>query len=126
MAFKYFAEKHVDYAVVEVGLGGRLDCTNIVTPILSIITNISKDHTQFLGETLPQIAAEKAGIIKPNTPVVIGEAIPETRHVFEHKAIETHSKIILQKTLAKLSRLINLRVVVSPIKRLTMASLRVL
>ena len=57
-------------------------------------TNISKDHTQFLGETLPQIAAEKAGIIKPNTPVVIGEAIPETRHVFEHKAIETHSKII--------------------------------
>ena len=94
MAFRYFAEKHVDYAIVEVGLGGRLDCTNIVTPILSIITNISKDHTQFLGETLPQIAAEKAGIIKPNTPVVIGEAIPETRHVFEYKAIETHSKII--------------------------------
>ena len=94
MAFDYFSHEKVDVAVVEVGLGGRLDCTNIVTPILSIITNISKDHTQFLGETLPQIAAEKAGIIKPNTPVVIGEAIPETRHVFEHKAIETHSKII--------------------------------
>ena len=64
MAFKYFAEQQVDYAVVEVGLGGRLDCTNIITPVLSVITNISLDHTQFLGDTLAQIAAEKAGIIK--------------------------------------------------------------
>ena len=73
MAFKYFAEQKVDYAVIEVGLGGRLDCTNIITPVLSVITNISFDHTQFLGNTLAEIAAEKAGIIKPDVPVVIGE-----------------------------------------------------
>ncbi len=73
MALKYFAEQEVDYAVIEVGLGGRLDCTNIITPILSIITNISFDHTQFLGNTLAEIAGEKAGIIKPGVPVVIGE-----------------------------------------------------
>ena len=72
LAFKYFAEKKVDIAVIEVGLGGRLDCTNIITPILSVITNISLDHTQFLGDTLQKIAGEKAGIIKPNVPVVIG------------------------------------------------------
>ncbi len=83
MAFKYFAEQKVDYAVIEVGLGGRLDCTNIITPVLSVITNISFDHTQFLGNTLAEIAGEKAGIIKPDVPVVIGEYIEETRPVFE-------------------------------------------
>lgn len=81
MAFKYFAEQKVDYAVIEVGLGGRLDCTNIITPVLSVITNISFDHTQFLGNTLAEIAGEKAGIIKPYVPVVIGEYIEETRPV---------------------------------------------
>lgn len=86
MALEYFAEQKVDYAVIEVGLGGRLDCTNIITPILSIITNISFDHTQFLGNTLAEIAGEKAGIIKPGVPVVIGEYLPETRPVFENKA----------------------------------------
>lgn len=86
LAFKYFAEQQVDIAVIEVGLGGRLDCTNIIHPILSIITNISLDHTQFLGDTLAKIAGEKAGIIKPHTPVVIGETVAETRPVFDQKA----------------------------------------
>lgn len=94
MAFKYFAEQEVDIAVIEVGLGGRLDCTNIITPLLSIITNISMDHTQFLGNTLAEIAGEKAGIIKPHVPVVIGEDIPETRPVFKKKAQEKESPII--------------------------------
>ncbi len=93
LAFKYFAEQHVDIAVIEVGLGGRLDCTNIITPILSIITNISLDHTQFLGNTLAKIAGEKAGIIKPGVPVVIGETTPETRPVFLQKAAEEHAPI---------------------------------
>ncbi len=83
MAFDHFARQKVDVAVVEVGLGGRLDSTNILTPLLSIITNISKDHTQFLGETLPEIAREKAGIIKPRVPVVVGESNPLTDSVFE-------------------------------------------
>jgi dihydrofolate synthase/folylpolyglutamate synthase len=90
MAFKYFAEMDVDIAVIEVGLGGRLDCTNIITPILSVITNIGMDHTQFLGSSLEQIAFEKAGIIKPGVPVVIGETTPETRAVFD--AISTEVK----------------------------------
>ena len=94
MAFKYFAEQKVDYAVIEVGLGGRLDCTNIITPVLSVITNISFDHTQFLGNTLAEIAGEKAGIIKPDVPVVIGEYIEETRPVFEKVAGERHSPIL--------------------------------
>lgn len=93
LAFKYFAESKVDVAVIEVGLGGRLDCTNIITPVLSIITNISLDHTQFLGHTLAEIAAEKAGIIKQNIPVVIGETTPETRPVFERKAQEVGAPI---------------------------------
>ena len=92
MAFQYFAEKHVDVAVVEVGMGGRLDSTNIVNPDLSIITNIGWDHTQFLGDTLQAIAGEKAGIIKDKVPVVIGETQPETEPVFmavakEHNAL---------------------------------------
>lgn len=86
MAFDYFRSCKVDYAVIEVGLGGRLDSTNIITPILSVITNISFDHTQFLGNTLPQIAAEKAGIIKPGIPVVIGEDSPEIHDTFVKKA----------------------------------------
>lgn len=94
MALKYFAEQKVDYAVIEVGLGGRLDCTNIITPILSITTNISFDHTQFLGNTLAEIAGEKAGIIKPGVPVVIGEYLPETRTVFEKKAKSENAPIL--------------------------------
>ncbi len=94
LAFKYFRERRVDIAVVEVGLGGRLDCTNIIEPLLSVITNISFDHTQFLGDTLAKIAGEKAGIIKRHTPVVIGEATEETRPVFEAKAREMDAPII--------------------------------
>lgn len=86
LAFQYFAEEKVDVAVIEVGLGGRLDCTNIIMPDLSVITNISFDHTQFLGNTLHDIATEKAGIIKANTPVVIGETQPETAPVFKERA----------------------------------------
>lgn len=94
MAFKYFEDMKVDIAVIETGLGGRLDCTNIINPILSIITNISYDHTQFLGNTLDKIAAEKAGIIKDDVPVIIGNADEETKSVFLSKALETHSEII--------------------------------
>ena len=83
----------VDIAVIESGLGGRLDCTNIITPMISVITNISFDHTQFLGNTLAQIAGEKAGIIKEDVPVVIGNATAETRTVFEKKAYEMRSEI---------------------------------
>lgn len=86
LAFLYFAEQKVDIAVIEVGLGGRLDCTNIISPLLGIITNISFDHTQFLGDTLAKIAGEKAGIIKHGVPIVIGESVDETRPVFEAKA----------------------------------------
>ncbi len=88
LALLYFAEQHVDIAVIEVGMGGRLDCTNIIRPILSIITNISLDHTQFLGATLPLIAREKAGIIKAGVPCLIGEDHPATRPVFEQVARE--------------------------------------
>ena len=93
LAFKYFAESGIDIAVVEVGLGGRLDCTNIISPALSVITNISFDHTQFLGNTLAQIASEKAGIIKPDVPVVIGESLEDTRPVFIAKAREMSAPI---------------------------------
>lgn len=94
MAFKYFAEEHVDVAVIEVGLGGRVDCTNIIKPELSIITNISFDHQQFLGNTLTEIAGEKAGIIKRDIPVIIGETVPETRLVFKEKAKTVDTRII--------------------------------
>lgn len=93
MAFRYFADEKVDVAVIEVGLGGRLDCTNIIRPDLCIITNISLDHTQFLGSTLAQIAGEKAGIIKSGIPVVIGETTPETKPVFLQKAQEVGAPI---------------------------------
>ena len=88
LAFWYFAEQKVDIAVIEVGLGGRLDSTNILTPLLSVITNIGIDHTEFLGNTLAEIAAEKAGIIKQHTPCVIGETHPETQPVFLNRARE--------------------------------------
>ena len=83
MAFKYFSDSDIDIAIVEVGLGGRLDSTNIITPLVSVITNVSLDHTQILGSTVEQIAAEKGGIIKDAVPVVIGEAQPAVRLVFE-------------------------------------------
>ena len=95
LAFLYFKEEKVDVAVIEVGLGGRLDCTNIISPDLSVITNISKDHVQFLGDTPTQIAKEKAGIIKPETPVVIGETNNniEVRNVFITKSKEVGTSI---------------------------------
>ncbi|MCD4793359.1 MAG: bifunctional folylpolyglutamate synthase/dihydrofolate synthase [Bacteroidales bacterium] len=93
MAFDHFAENKVDFAIIEVGLGGRLDSTNIITPILSVITNISIDHTQFLGNTTEEIAQEKAGIIKPNIPVVIGEKDEKTSDIFIKKAKKNDSDI---------------------------------
>lgn len=93
MAFDYFAKEKVDIAIIEVGLGGRLDSTNVINPELSIITNISLDHVSMLGNTLAEIAVEKAGIIKPNTPVVIGETQPETKDVFMKKAQECNAPI---------------------------------
>jgi dihydrofolate synthase/folylpolyglutamate synthase len=86
MAFTYFAEERVDFAVVEVGMGGRLDSTNVVTPAVSVITNIEREHTEFLGNTLEQIAREKAGIIKPGIPVVTGITQPEVIKIIESEA----------------------------------------
>ena len=94
MAFDWFAREAVDAAVIEVGLGGRLDSTNIISPELSVITNISLEHCQYLGHTLAEVAGEKAGIIKPGIPVVIGEALPETRPVFEKVAAANESPIL--------------------------------
>lgn len=93
MAFDYFKEQEVDYAIIETGMGGRLDSTNIITPILSVITNISYDHQQFLGNTLQEIAKEKAGIIKPDIPVVIGEIQQETESVFRAQATLCNAEI---------------------------------
>jgi dihydrofolate synthase/folylpolyglutamate synthase len=93
LAFDYFAKEKVDIAIIEVGLGGRLDATNIITPLISVITNIGIDHVQFLGNTLELIATEKAGIIKPGIPVVIGEYTPETKPVFLAKAEENKAEI---------------------------------
>lgn len=94
MAFDYFARQQVDVAIVEVGLGGRLDSTNIITPLLSVITNIGWDHMDVLGDTLPQIAAEKAGIIKQHVPVVIGEYHPETMPVFRQMAADKQALLV--------------------------------
>lgn len=116
MAFSYFAEQNVDIAIIEVGLGGRLDSTNIITPELSVITNISLDHTNILGNTLKEIAGEKAGIIKPGIPVVIGESHPETDQVFIQKAKETNSPITFAdqqvhiKTFAKNNEYLNISI----------------
>lgn len=93
LAFDYFVQEKVDIAIIEVGMGGRLDSTNIITPLISVITNIGLDHTQFLGNTMEAIAFEKAGIIKTNIPVVVGEFTTETKPVFVKKASETNSEI---------------------------------
>lgn len=106
MAFEYFKQEQVDVAVVEVGLGGRLDSTNIITPILSVITNISKDHTAMLGNTLQEIALEKAGIIKANVPVVIGEYQEDIADVFIGKAKEKEAPLVFGD---KKSHLTNIR-----------------
>ncbi len=94
IAFCHFAETAVDIAIIETGLGGRLDTTNIIDPLISVITNIGLDHTDILGDNLPQIAQEKAGIIKVRKPVIIGETHPETEDIFKKKASEMHSKIV--------------------------------
>jgi dihydrofolate synthase/folylpolyglutamate synthase len=93
MAFDHFEKEKVDIAVIETGLGGRLDSTNVITPVLSVITNIGYDHVNILGDTLEKIALEKAGIIKPNIPVVIGEYLPETKDIFISKAKEMNAPI---------------------------------
>ncbi len=105
MAFQYFKDKKVDIVVLETGMGGRLDSTNLVIPILSIITNISYDHQLFLGNTLPKIATEKAGIIKPSVPVVIGETQDEIKQVFVQKAKQCNSEIVFADKVTKLSLL---------------------
>ncbi len=102
MAFDYFAQEQVDIAIIETGLGGRLDSTNIITPILSIITNISLDHQAMLGDTLPQIAREKAGIIKKGVPVIIGEIQEETLPVFRRKADEMDAPLLLAEKVTQL------------------------
>ena len=94
LALKYFSEKKVDIAVVEVGMGGRLDATNIINPILSVITSISLDHTKILGNTIPKIAYEKAGIIKEGVPVVVGRQVPDSKNVIMHIAEQCNSPII--------------------------------
>lgn len=101
MAMSWFSANKVDIAIVETGMGGRLDSTNIITPLLSIITNISPDHTQFLGKTMEAIAHEKAGIIKPGIPVVIGETNPLTAPIFKEKAAENKSPIVFADQLVK-------------------------
>lgn len=93
LAFEYFVKEKTDINIIEVGMGGRLDATNIISPLVSVITNIGFDHTQFLGNTLERIAFEKAGIIKKNVPVIIGEYTPDTKNVFKKKAEETDSEI---------------------------------
>jgi dihydrofolate synthase/folylpolyglutamate synthase len=107
MAFQYFKEKKIDYAVMEVGMGGRLDSTNIISPLLSVITNISFDHTQFLGDTLPKIAAEKAGIIKSHTPVVIGETHQETKNIFTKTASDSEAPISFADQILKINNFIS-------------------
>ena len=99
LAFQSFSNHKVDIAIIEVGLGGRLDSTNVITPEVSVITNIGKDHTQFLGNTLAEIAVEKAGIIKSNIPVVIGETKEETKPVFEKIALEKLSPIVFAENI---------------------------
>jgi len=99
LAFDYFRQENVDIAIIEVGLGGRLDSTNIISPLLSVITNIGLDHIQFLGNTIKKIASEKAGIVKPKTPVVIGEYTFETKPVFENKAKDMQSEIFFASEL---------------------------
>ncbi len=94
MAFDYFATENVDFAVIEVGLGGRLDSTNIITPLVAAVTNISMDHTAILGGTLAEIAAEKAGIFKHGVPAIVGESMPETMPVFTRRAAEVGTEVV--------------------------------
>jgi dihydrofolate synthase / folylpolyglutamate synthase len=101
LAFDYFEKSNVDIAIIEVGMGGRLDSTNIIMPLISVITNIGLDHTQFLGDTLELIAQEKAGIIKQNIPVIIGEYVDETKPVFIAKANENNSEIFFASNLVQ-------------------------
>jgi dihydrofolate synthase / folylpolyglutamate synthase len=103
LAFDYFAKEQVDVAVIEVGMGGRLDSTNVITPLVSVITNIGLDHTQFLGDTLAQIASEKAGIIKSDVPVVIGEFVSETKPVFESIAKKSNAPIYFAQELPEVT-----------------------
>ncbi len=105
LAFEYFASQHVDIAIIETGLGGRLDSTNVIQPLLSIITNISIDHVAFLGDTLEKIATEKAGIIKPKTTVIIGETTTETKSVFIKKAIEQNAPIVFADSVFKIKNI---------------------
>ena len=107
MAFEYFAKEKVDIAVIETGLGGRLDSTNVITPILSVITNIGYDHMNILGNSLEEIAAEKAGIIKPNVPAVIGETLPQTRSIFLNKAREVNAPILFASEEYKVSNMVS-------------------
>lgn len=100
LAFEYFSQEKVDIAIIEVGMGGRLDSTNVIVPEVSVITNIGMDHTAFLGDTLSAIAKEKAGIIKENISVVIGETVPETKKVFETMAKEKNAKIAFAEALS--------------------------
>jgi len=95
MAFDYFVKEEIDIAVIEVGLGGRLDSTNVITPVLSVITNIGWDHMNLLGNSLEKIAYEKAGIIKPSVPVVIGETLPATKPVFIDKASQENAPLVI-------------------------------
>ena len=101
LAFDYFNKEKVDIAIIEVGMGGRLDATNVITPLISVITNIGLDHTAFLGNTIESIAREKAGIIKPNIPVVIGEYTTESKKVFVAKALENNSNIYFASDIIK-------------------------
>lgn len=134
MAFQYFSENKVDIAVIEVGLGGRLDSTNIITPEVSVITNIGLDHMQFLGDTLELIAFEKAGIIKPGIPVVIGETQKETTNIFNKTATEKKAKIVFadqknketfQSDLKGYYQLKNIATTVQTIKELQLKGYRV-
>ncbi len=103
MAIYYFEKENVDIAILETGMGGRLDSTNVINPLVSVITNIGLDHTQFLGDTLEKIAVEKAGIIKEKTPVIIGETQEDIKHVFEDKAKHCISKIVFADDKYKVS-----------------------
>jgi dihydrofolate synthase / folylpolyglutamate synthase len=102
LAFRYYKENHIDLAIVETGLGGRLDSTNIISPLLSVITNIGKDHTEILGDTLQKIAVEKAGIIKRNIPVVVGEGQPETLPVFLDKSVQESAPLYIASDLYRI------------------------
>ena len=107
MAFEYFAQEQVDIAVIETGLGGRLDSTNIISPELSVITNIGYDHMNILGNTLQKIAYQKAGIIKPNTPAVLGEYLPETKPIFEAEAALQSVKLVLASDVFNITQVYN-------------------